>query len=204
MTSIRANGTNQADWPSGIYISAGEGRLRLPPGDSERMLKPSIDVNAPWCTRCRTNPERCEGFEADEMQKSTSSNITDAYAFPPPDIAQQKVIELSSKLMTIFFISILLAGRCLNYKRRYLQVGELKYTREWPKGSRSVKVVPVTPSEIQFGTAGCVVVQLLRRSMQIAKVEHKHTYILKGKTSGKSRVSFGMGAWLRDTNVLPN
>nr|KAF7415556.1 hypothetical protein H0235_012148 [Vespula pensylvanica] len=44
MTSIRANGTNQADWPSGIYISAGEGRLRLPPGDSERMLKPSIDV----------------------------------------------------------------------------------------------------------------------------------------------------------------
>ncbi|KAL2724311.1 hypothetical protein V1478_008824 [Vespula squamosa] len=38
------NGTNQADWPSGIYISAGEGRLRLPPGDSERMLKPSIDV----------------------------------------------------------------------------------------------------------------------------------------------------------------
>ncbi|KAI4487778.1 hypothetical protein M0802_011843 [Mischocyttarus mexicanus] len=82
--------------------------------------------------------------------------------------------------------------------------GELKYTREWPKGSRSVKVVPVTPSEIQFGTAGCVVVQLLRRSMQIAKVEHKHTYILKGKTSGKSRVSFGMGAWLRDTNVLPN
>lgn len=23
MTSIRANGTNQADWPTGIYISAG-------------------------------------------------------------------------------------------------------------------------------------------------------------------------------------
>ena len=24
MTSIRANGTNQADWPTGIYISAGK------------------------------------------------------------------------------------------------------------------------------------------------------------------------------------
>lgn len=30
-----------------------------------------------------------EDFEVDEMQKGTSTNITDAYAFP--DIAQQKL-----------------------------------------------------------------------------------------------------------------
>ncbi|KAI4474317.1 hypothetical protein M0804_014914 [Polistes exclamans] len=76
MTSIRANGTNQADWPSGIYISAGEGRLRLPPGDSERMLKPNIDVTTHrgvQHTRCAAIqiPELYEGFEVDEMQKST-------------------------------------------------------------------------------------------------------------------------------------
>lgn len=31
MTSIRANGTNQADWPTGIYISAGKSAASLHP-----------------------------------------------------------------------------------------------------------------------------------------------------------------------------
>ena len=37
MTSIRANGTNQADWPTGIYISAGKSAAVLPRGNAERI-----------------------------------------------------------------------------------------------------------------------------------------------------------------------
>lgn len=41
MTSIRANGTNQADWPTGIYISAGCASLPIV-ANLKREWKPEV------------------------------------------------------------------------------------------------------------------------------------------------------------------
>jgi len=76
MTGIRANGTNQTDWPTGIYISAGELAARgrsLASGDSERMRGGRV------AGRCnRANPRRCISSAMRRCDDATTAWSTNA------------------------------------------------------------------------------------------------------------------------------